>query len=124
MAGDHLLVPTNQHNPKEDPPMTTNSLSLAPRSSSALLAKLVPALAAASLAIACAVLSSPWHFVASGGVLRLLRCQNKLRRLGFALLLAMLAFRQPEPLPTSIVERVARSQVDGRVPVTCYVAPR
>jgi hypothetical protein len=104
--------------------MTTNCLSLAPRSSSALLAKLVPALAAASLAMACTVLSSPWRFVASGGLLRLLRCRNKLRRLGLALLLAMLAIREPEPLPPSIVERVARSQADQRESVACYVAPR
>jgi hypothetical protein len=41
-----------------------------------------------------------------------------------ALLLAMLAIREPEPLPPSIVERVARSQADQRESVACYVAPR
>jgi hypothetical protein len=58
--------------------MTTNRLSLAPTSNSALLARIVPAFVLACLAAICHAAASPWRFVSGGGMLRLLRSPRKL----------------------------------------------
>ena len=102
--------------------MPTNRFSLDRRRSTALLAQLLPALLAASLATAWSAATSPWHFFASGGALRLLRSRKRARHIGYTALHLVLAFQPPDPIPQYIVERVAKAQTSDQES-RCYIAP-
>ena len=102
--------------------MSTNRFSLAPRSSTTLLTRFLPSLCAATLATARSAATSPWHFFASGGALRLLRSRKRARHIGYTALHLVLAFQPPDPIPQYIVERVAKTQTSDQES-RCYIAP-
>jgi hypothetical protein len=103
--------------------MSTNRFSLAPRHSTvSLVARLLPALVAASQAALWDAVTSPWRFLVSGGPRRLLRAPGKIRNISYTTLYLVLTFQPPEPLPQYITQPVAKGQTRDHEP-RCYMAP-
>lgn len=118
---DHLSRP-NPTNPIKESPMSTNRFSHAHRSTASLVARLLPGLVSAGQAALWHAVTSPWRFLTSGGLRRLLRSRKKARHVGYTTLHLVLASQPPEPLPQYIIEVVAKDPASDQES-RCYIAP-